>query len=115
MTTDAAKRPIIGNEPQEKKEDPEQIRLQIAFFTHTLKCATLRKARYEDLMQRRGSRKWDAAKKAQMVRRLTTANQEMEQSEHAVDQLTNHLAQIVTSPKRVNDVAPFVPAPATSM
>lgn len=111
----AAAQPLIGNAPTENKpEDPEELVRKLYFFNHVKVCATSRKGRVEELMQRRSAKKWDAKKKARMVRRLVTANQELEQSESAIDQITHRLSQITTAPARANNVAPFVPPPATS-
>lgn len=88
---------LIGNAPAEdKQDDPETIRRQIAFFAHAVTCATIRKVRAEEVMQRRKARTWDAAKKAQMVRRLTSAGQELEQSVGALEQLREKLARLTT-------------------
>jgi hypothetical protein len=109
--------PLIGNQPATpQKEDPVMIVRQIIFFNHTKMCAMARKARLEDLMQRKHSpKKWDAAKKAKMVRKLMTANQELEESVNALDQLNHRLSQITTQEPQANNVAPFVPPPATSI
>ena len=110
---------LIGNAPTrvpgEEKEDPQEMMRQLEFYAHLKVCATARKERCEELMQRRIAKTWDAKKKARMVRKLVTANQELEQSDMAIDQLTHRLSQVTTQPARANNVAPFVPAPATSL
>lgn len=109
------KQPIIGNVPsEEKKEDPLELARQLAFFKHILICSSTRKERAEDLMARRSAKKWDAKKKQRMVRRLMTANQELEQSTDAVEQLTHKLTELLKRPPQLNS-APFIPAPATSV
>jgi hypothetical protein len=115
MTTRSVDKPIIGNAKAENNmEDPAVLQRQIAFYSHVQVCATSRKARLEDLMQRKIAKTWDAAKKAKMVRRLMTANQELDQSVDALDQLKHRLEQVTTQAV-VGNVAPFVPGPATSV
>lgn len=111
--TSTSEKSIIGNAPEERQDDPETLRRQIAFFVHALACATVRKSRAEDLMQRRQAKAWDAAKKAKMVRRLTSANQELEQAAGALEQLREKLSQLVASGPSVNAVAPFIPSPTS--
>jgi hypothetical protein len=60
-------------------------------------AAQSRKTRQEELMQRPASKKWDAAKKAKMVRRLVRANQELEQSLSYVGQLESKLEQLMNN------------------
>jgi hypothetical protein len=102
------------NEPK-AAEDPVTMLKQLAYYDHVRKCAALRKERLEDLMQRRTAKKWDAAKKTKMVRRLVTANRELEQSDEALDQLKFRLEQVTVGPVQVSDVSPFVPEPPTSV
>lgn len=102
------------DETGSQKEDPKELVRQIAFFTHAQACAASRKARAEDLMQRRVAKSWDAAKKGKMVRRLMRANQELEQSAEALDQLKHLLEQVAQPVVPANNVAPFVPAPPTT-
>jgi len=89
------KTPIIGNEPSEKKESPADIARQIVFFTHTKQCASLRKERQEELMARPIAKRWDSTKKAKMVRRYMQADNELKESENALDQLTFRLSQVM--------------------
>jgi hypothetical protein len=107
---------IIGNAPSEEKkvEDPIEMARQLAFFKHILICSSTRKERVEDLMSRSSAKKWDAKKKQRMVRRLMTANQELEQSSDAVEQLSSRLVELLKRPPPMNS-APFVPTPATSI
>lgn len=127
-THDEAMRPIIGNEPSEKAPPTaEELELQIRFFDHVLYCATQRKARVEDLMQRRSangwrnprgrlSPGWSPAKKAVMVRRLMRAKEELDQAVGALGQLHQQLEQVKdVGPKPIGAVAKFVPPPATSV
>jgi hypothetical protein len=111
LTTVVADKPVT-NEPM-APEDPVTMLKQIAFFTHVQKCAAVRKARAEELMQRRVAKGWDAAKKAKMVRRLVTAGQELDQATDALDQLRFRLEQVTSAPTQTA-VAPFVPPPPTS-
>jgi len=101
--------------PTAKPVDPfEQFieaQRQLAFFTHTYKCATSRKARCEDLMSRKGTSPrrnkkgrtvpgWDPSKKAQMVRRLMTANQELNQCASAMEQLKSQIEAFIAEAKK---------------
>lgn len=118
--------PIIGNVATEKAPPTvEELKLQLEFFTHMKYCAEARKARVEDLMQRRSANGWrtlkgsnasgwDLAKKTKMVRRLMRAGQEIEQASNAIDQLKDQLTKIEEG-RHVGAVAPFVPPPATSV
>jgi hypothetical protein len=109
------KQPIIGQAPEEeKKDDPRVLLAQIAYVNHVQRCATSRKERVEALMQRRSAKKWDAKKKARMVRKLMTANQELEQTTTALTDLLPRFEALRQTVARVNDVAPFVKGPATS-
>lgn len=120
-------RPLIGNEATEKAPPTaEELEMQIKFFGHMKFCASSRKTRVEDLMQRRSANGWrtlkgrieagwDTAKKTQMVRRLMRASQEIEQADNAIGQLTKQLSEIAEESKKANNVAPFIPPPATSV
>jgi len=57
--------------------------------------ATFRKERCEALMRRRSASKWDQKKKARMVRRLMTANDEVESSTAAIQYITDRLSDTV--------------------
>ena len=89
------KAPIIGNEPTEKNESPADIARQIVFFTHAKHCASFRKERQEELMARPVAKRWDAPKKAKMVKRYVQADNELKESENALDQLTFRLSQLM--------------------
>jgi hypothetical protein len=94
------------------------LQYQLAYVQRTLTAASLRKERLEDLMARRGAKKWDASKKAVMVRRLVTATQTVEQCVAAVDELTKKLEAVLATmgAPKVNNVAPFVkPAAGTEI
>jgi hypothetical protein len=118
---------LIGNAATEKEPPTaEELEMQIRYFGHMKFCATSRKARVEDLMQRRsanGWRKltgriaagWNTSKKTQMVRRLMRAGQEIDQADNAIGKLTEQLTQIKEEAKKANNVAPFIPPPATSV
>lgn len=119
----------IENDQMEKPElTAEQLQLQIQFFNHVKHCANSRKARIENLMQRRsangwisrkGVRKagWDQAKKTCMIRRLMRANEELEQANDSLERLMARLDLVKDkeSHKQVNNVAPFISTPATSV
>lgn len=68
---------------------------QLNHYSLLNRNAGYRKERQEDLMSRRIARKWDASKKAQMVRRLTRANQEVEQSNVACAEIERRLEVLV--------------------
>jgi hypothetical protein len=65
-----------------------------AYFVRLRSHASLRKERQEQLMQRRIARKWGAAKKSKMVRRLARANHELQQCAVTIDELERALAQL---------------------
>jgi mannosyltransferase OCH1-like enzyme len=67
-------KPIIGNAPTEKTDNPVVIASQLEFFKRALYSSNYSKEHLERVMSFRGASKWDAAKKAKMVRRLMTAN-----------------------------------------
>jgi len=116
-TTQAAGAPTIAGQtpPEIPQNHPMVLQYQLAYVKHTLQAATLRKERLEDLMQRRGAKKWDAAKKATMVRRLVAASQTVEQCVAAVDELTKKLEQVLAQlPQQNPNPAPFIKAPPTS-
>ncbi len=92
------------------------LQYQLAYVKHTLGAASQRKERLEELMSRKSAKKWDAKKKATMVRKLVTATQTVEQCVAAVDEISKKLEQVLAQlgPAPANNVAPFVKAPPTS-
>lgn len=62
-------------EEQRKEKELERLNLYLEFYTRAMRNATDRKARLEELMQRKGARKWTVAKKQKMTRRYMTVNQ----------------------------------------
>ena len=110
------KKPIIGNAPSQEqpKEDPMTILHHINVYSHTLMCATSRKQRNEQLMSRKSAKAWTPAKKAKMVRRLMTTNQEITQSENALDQLKIHLERLMAEAAQQSKFSGLVPV-ATSI
>jgi len=90
------------------------IQRQIQAYTRVKANAGSRKERLTELMQRRSAKKWDPKKKAQMVRRLMTASEELDQSVDFLDQLNHRLEQITTQATPPIHI-PFVPEPATSV
>ena len=95
------------------------LQYQLTYVQHTLHAASQRKERLEDLMSRKSAKKWDAQKKATMVRKLVTATQTIEQCVAAADELAKKLEGVVAKMKaagvKQNNVAPFVKAPPTSV
>jgi len=91
------KQPLIGQTPtstEPVREDPATLQRQIAYYTHVQRCASIRRERAEELMQRPVAKSWDAAKKAKMVRKLMASKQEFDQSVSALDQLNFRLQQV---------------------
>lgn len=95
------------------------LQYQLAYVRNTLVAAAARKERLEDLMSRKGAKKWQPAKKALMVRRLMVATQTVEQCTLAIDELTKKLAEVLAklgpNPGVNTNVAPFVPPTPTSV
>lgn len=81
-------------EEEPKEENVDQLKAWLEHFARVYKAATFRKERCELLMRRKAAKKWPPEKKARMVRRLMTANKEIEQSENALDQVTHRLSQL---------------------
>jgi len=90
------------------------LQYQLAYIQHTLRAATLRKERLEELMSRKKAKKWDQAKKATMVRRLVTATQTIEQCVAAADEVAKKLEGVIA--KLQNNAAAFIqpPSPGTA-
>lgn len=93
------KKPLIGNERTEEQpqETPEKLQAMIAAYSRAKNNASSDKTRLEDLLQRRSANKWDAAKKAKMVRRYMRATQTIEEATSTLDQLEHRLSQITTA------------------
>lgn len=98
-----------------KQDNPLMIKWRLAYFGRVQFCATQRKTRLEVLMSRRVAKSWSPAKKAQMVRRLMTANQELEQATLALEQLTHRLQQLGQPASPVAANIPFIPPLPTSV
>jgi hypothetical protein len=77
-----------------QQDNPMALLYNLHHVERVHMCATSRKGRAQQLMSRRSASSWDAAKKAKMVRRLMRANQEVQQSETAIAQLTHRLEQV---------------------
>ena len=107
-------RQLIGNAHVDKKDDPELLAKQLHSYQRLQLFATSRKARCEELMRRRSAKKWDAAKKARMVRKLMTANKELETSTGMIEQLMARLTQLWGEANAQRTFSPFVPPPATT-
>ncbi len=73
---------------------PEKVQEQIKTFTIQERNASSRKLRCEDLMRRKSSKRWDEKKKLKMVRRLMTANKQVEQAVNAIVQLRDKLDEL---------------------
>lgn len=96
------KRPLIGNPTSDdKQEDPRELLHRAEKLKRLLACATSRKERCEDLMQRRIAKTWEPVKKAKMVRRLVKANQEIEQSTAELEGMAPKLLEIFEGLKQV--------------
>lgn len=108
--------PVIKPETEPTVEEQIiELQFRIAYVQHLQRCASSRKARLEDLMQRRSAGKWDPTKKAKMVRRLITVDQTLEQCVPVLAELTTNLEKVVAGAKQTVNAAPFVPAPPTSL
>lgn len=81
-------------EEEPKEENVEQLKAWLEHFARIYKFATFRKERCEELMRRKSAKKWSPEKVQRMVRRLMTANKEIEQSENALDQCRHRLSQL---------------------
>ncbi len=93
------------------------LQYQLAYVKHTLHCASERKTKLEELMSRPTAKKWDATKKAKMVRRLVTSTETVEQCVVAVDEVSRKLEEVLakmTAAQQPHNVAPFIKAPPTS-
>lgn len=78
---------------EDKKEDVEQLKRWLEHFAKQYQFASFRKERCEELMRRKSAKKWSPEKTARMVRRLMTANKEIEQATNALDQVAHRLSQ----------------------
>lgn len=78
----------------DRDKEIERLKHLFEHFARKFKFAASRKERCEELMRRRSAKRWGAAKTARMVRRLTAANQEMEQSEGTLDQCSVRLREL---------------------
>ena len=78
----------------DREKEVEQLKHWLEDFARKYKFASFRKERTELLMRRRSAKKWTPEKTARMVRRLMTANQEIEQSEGALEQIKHRLEQL---------------------
>lgn len=85
----------IGSQQEETPENKiERLKAWMDHFARAYKFASFRKERTEMLMRRKSAKKWDAKKTARMVRRLVTANKEIEQSSDALDRVSHELSQL---------------------
>lgn len=74
-----------------KKEDPVVLRKHLASFETMFNSATLRKQHVQSMMQRKSAKRWDATKKARMVRKLMTADIEIERATQAIHYFRSRL------------------------
>jgi hypothetical protein len=108
--------PIVDQVPEAlPKDHPMVLQYQLAYVKYAFAAASDRKARLEDLMQRRSAKKWDAGKKAKMVRRLVNSTNMVEQCVGAIDELTTKLQTLAAQAPQPANVAPFIKAPPTSV
>ncbi len=89
------------NHEDEGKEriDPARLEAGIERYRKLMQNAEQRKVRTEGLMRRKSAKKWDVDKKQQMVRRLVTANKEIEQAVKAIEGLHERLEALKTQKK----------------
>lgn len=80
--------------PPSPELTPEELLSRLAYFTHLVDCSTYRGSRLEELMGRRIAKGWAAAKKTKMVRRLSRARQEHQQSVAAIAELGDRLVKL---------------------
>jgi len=95
---------------EDPKESIEQLKKWLEHFARIYKFVTFRKERCEELMRRKSAKKWPPKKVARMVRRLMTANKEIEQAEGALDQCTHRLSQLGVEVDIVSKSAESTPA-----
>lgn len=108
------KKPVIGNQrTEEQQETPEKLQFMIAAYERHQKIAHGNKERLTDLLGRKSANKWNATKKAKMVRRYMRADQSITECSDALDQLRHRLSQITTA-AGPNISSPFTPPVATS-
>lgn len=81
-------------ETLEQKETPERLNAYIVYLQRRLHCASSRKARLEILMRRKSAKKWDASKKAKMVRRLMSSTNELDGSTKEIEKTTLKLQSL---------------------
>ena len=82
----------VEEENNAPEETPEYLNALLGRFTTLNTAAVSRKARMEDLMKRKSTKKWSPEKTAKMVRRLMTSAQDIEQSTFALDEIGKRLA-----------------------
>ncbi len=73
---------------------PEKVQEHISSFTMQERNATSRKLRCEELMRRKSAKRWNENKKQRMIRRLMTANKQVEQAGNAIVQLRDKLEEL---------------------
>jgi len=89
--------PIEHVQTQEEtvpSDNAEHLKAWLEEFARQYKTAAFRKSRCEKLMRRRIAKTWKPEKTAKMVRRLMTANKLVEQSENALDNITQRLSRL---------------------
>lgn len=80
--------------PQDREKEVAQLQHWLEHFAGKYKIASFRKSRYEDLMRRKSAKKWNPEKTARMVRRLLSANKEVEQSETMLERCRSRLHEL---------------------
>src|SRR5262249_37634437 len=83
-----------GQQEESPEKKIERLKGWLEHFARIYRFAGLRKERTEMLMRRKSAQKWPAQKKARMVRRLMTANKEIEQATDALDRVSHELSQL---------------------
>ena len=82
-----------GHEPVNAEENVEQLRQWLESFSREFNVASSRKQRLEDVMSRKGAKRWSHLKSSKMVRRLVTATKIVESSSDALDRIAHRLSQ----------------------
>lgn len=84
----------MKSETTKQEVTPEKIMQQIGEFATQERNATSRRLRCEELMRRKIAKSWDEKKKLKMVRRLMSANKQIEQADQAIVQLREKLEEL---------------------
>lgn len=92
-------KPFVGNkanvEERVQEETPELLKKYQAEFQKQITNATSRKVRVEQLMMRYSAKKWDAKKRAKMMRRHVATIDQIDSATKILDQINDRLSQTV--------------------